>query len=275
MSMYWILFIGIAIISYIVQASLQSKFKKYSKMPLSNGMTGKEVAEKMLHDNGIYDVRVTSTPGMLTDHYNPANKTVNLSEGVYGSNSVAAAAVAAHECGHAVQHARAYAPLKMRSALVPVVQFSSSIMTWVLLGGILMVNTFPQLLLAGVCLFAMTTLFSFITLPVEINASHRALVWLSKAGITNSYNHQAAEDALRSAAYTYVALHSAHWLHWFIIYDLYGTSGVNIYPIVLNNGSMSKLNRSIPSSAVGAGFACPKTQSKLFLGERTSPLRTK
>ena len=219
MSMYWILFIGIAIISYIVQASLQSKFKKYSKMPLSNGMTGKEVAEKMLHDNGIYDVRVTSTPGMLTDHYNPANKTVNLSEGVYGSNSVAAAAVAAHECGHAVQHARAYAPLKMRSALVPVVQFSSSIMTWVLLGGILMVNTFPQLLLAGVCLFAMTTLFSFITLPVEINASHRALVWLSKAGITNSYNHQAAEDALRSAAYTYVvaALSSLATLVYYIM----------------------------------------------------------
>lgn len=205
MSMYWILFIGIAIISYIVQASLQSKFKKYSKMPLSNGMTGKEVAEKMLHDNGIYDVRVTSTPGMLTDHYNPANKTVNLSEGVYGSNSVAAAAVAAHECGHAVQHARAYAPLKMRSALVPVVQFSSSIMTWVLL--------------AGICLFAMTTLFSFITLPVEINASHRALVWLSKAGITNSYNHQAAEDALRSAAYTYVvaALSSLATLVYYIM----------------------------------------------------------
>ena len=179
----------------------------------------KEVAEKMLHDNGIYDVRVTSTPGMLTDHYNPANKTVNLSEGVYGSNSVAAAAVAAHECGHAVQHARAYAPLKMRSALVPVVQFSSSIMTWVLLGGILMVNTFPQLLLAGVCLFAMTTLFSFITLPVEINASHRALVWLSKAGITNSYNHQAAEDALRSAAYTYVvaALSSLATLVYYIM----------------------------------------------------------
>lgn len=130
MSMYWILFIGIAVISYIVQNSLQSKFKKYSKMPLASGMTGKDVAEKMLHDNGIYDVRVTSTPGMLTDHYNPANKTVNLSEGVYGSNSVAAAAVAAHECGHAVQHARAYAPLKMRSALVPVVQFSSSIMTF-------------------------------------------------------------------------------------------------------------------------------------------------
>ena len=147
---------------------------------------------------------------MLTDHYNPANKTVNLSEGVYGSNSVAAAAVAAHECGHAVQHARAYAPLKMRSALVPVVQFSSSIMTWVLLGGILMVYTFPQLLLAGICLFALT---------VEINASHRALVWLSKAGITNSYNHQAAEDALRSAAYTYVvaALSSLATLVYYIM----------------------------------------------------------
>ena len=205
MSMYWILFIGIAVISYIVQNSLQSKFKKYSKMPLASGMTGKDVAEKMLHDNGIYDVRVTSTPGMLTDHYNPANKTVNLSEGVYGSNSVAAAAVAAHECGHAVQHARAYAPLKMRSALVPVVQFSSSIMTWVLL--------------AGICLFAMTTLFSFITLPVEINASQRALVWLSKAGITNSYNHHAAEDALRSAAYTYVvaALSSLATLIYYIM----------------------------------------------------------
>mgnify|MGYP001528368144 CR=1 FL=1 len=172
-------------------------------MPLASGMTGKDVAEKMLHDNGIYDVRVTSTPGMLTDHYNPANKTVNLSEGVYGSNSVAAAAVAAHECGHAVQHARAYAPLKMRSALVPVVQFSSSIMTWVLLAGILL----------------MTTLFSFITLPVEINASQRALVWLSKAGITNSYNHHAAEDALRSAAYTYVvaALSSLATLIYYIM----------------------------------------------------------
>lgn len=202
--MYWILFIGIAIISYIVQSRLKSKFEKYSKMPLAYGMTGKDVAEKMLRENGIYDVRVTSTSGMLTDHYNPANKTVNLSEGVYGSCSVAAAAVAAHECGHAVQHARAYAPLKMRSALVPVVQFSSSIMSWVLLAGILMIESFPQLLLAGIILFATTTLFSFITLPVEINASQRALVWLSSAGITNVHNHQAAEDALRSAAYTYV-----------------------------------------------------------------------
>ena len=217
--MYWILFISIAIISYIVQSSLQNKFEKYSKMGLSNGMTGREVAEKMLRDNGIYDVRVTSTSGMLTDHYNPANKTVNLSEGVYNSCSVAAAAVAAHECGHAVQHARAYAPLRMRSALVPVVQFSSSIMSWVLLGGILLVNSFPQLLLFGICLFAMTTLFSFVTLPVEIDASRRALVWLSSAGITNAYNHNQAKDALKSAAYTYVvaALSSLATLVYYIM----------------------------------------------------------
>ena len=202
--MYWILLIGIALISYLVQANLKSKFEKYSKMPLANGMTGRDVAIKMLHDNGIYDVKVTSTPGMLTDHYNPANKTVNLSEGVYGSCSVAAAAVAAHECGHALQHARAYAPLKMRSALVPVVQFSSSIVSWVLLAGILMVQSMPQILLAGIVLFAASTLFSFITLPVEINASGRALAWMSNAGITNAFNHKAAEDALKSAAYTYV-----------------------------------------------------------------------
>lgn len=219
MSMYWILFIGIALLSYLVQANLQSKFKKYSKIPTSNGMTGREVAEKMLRDNGIYDVKVTSTPGMLTDHYNPANKTVNLSEGVYGSNSIAAAAVAAHECGHALQHARAYAPLKMRSALVPVVQFSSSIVSWVLLAGILLVQSFPQLLLAGIILFATTTLFSFITLPVEINASQRALVWLSRAGITNVFNHKSAEDALKSAAYTYVvaALSSLATLVYYIM----------------------------------------------------------
>ena len=202
--MIWIIFIGIAIISYLVQANLKNKFEKYSKMPLMNGMTGRDVAIKMLHDNGIYDVKVTSTPGMLTDHYNPANKTVNLSEGVYGSCSVAAAAVAAHECGHAVQHARAYAPLKMRSALVPVVQFSSSIVSWVLLAGILMIQSMPQILLAGIVLFAASTLFSFITLPVEINASGRALAWMSRAGITNAFNHKAAEDALKSAAYTYV-----------------------------------------------------------------------
>ena len=217
--MYWILFIGIALISYLVQANLKNKFEKYSKMPLSGGMTGRDVAIKMLHDNGIYDVKVTSTPGMLTVHYNPANKTVNLSEGVYGSNSVAAAAVAAHECGHAVQHARAYAPLKMRSALVPVVQFSSSIVSWVLLAGILMVQSMPQILLAGIVLFAATTLFSFITLPVEINASRRALAWMSNAGITNAFNHKAAEDALKSAAYTYVvaALSSLATLIYYVM----------------------------------------------------------
>ena len=165
---------------------------------------------------------MTHTPGQLTDHYNPTNKTVNLSEDVYGNDSIMAAAVAAHECGHAVQHARMYAPLKMRSALVPVVNFASSIMTWILLVGILLVNTFPQLLLAGIILFAMTTLFSFITLPVEINASKRALVWLSSSGITNSYNHAQAEDALRSAAYTYVvaALSSLATLVYYIMLSL-------------------------------------------------------
>lgn len=218
MMLSWVIFIGVAILSYLVQANLKNKFERYSQMPLSNGMTGRDVAEKMLRDNGIYDVRVISTPGMLTDHYNPANKTVNLSEDVYGTCSVAAA-VAAHECGHAVQHARAYAPLQMRSALVPVVQFSSSIVQWVLLGGILLLNTFPQLMLIGICLFAMTTLFSFITLPVEIDASRRALVWLNSAGVTNAFNHNQAKDALKSAAYTYVvaALGSLATLVYYIM----------------------------------------------------------
>ncbi|MBQ8735002.1 MAG: zinc metallopeptidase [Bacteroidaceae bacterium] len=216
---YIILFLGIAILSYIVQANLQSKFKQFSKMPLDGGITGRDVAVKMLHDNGIYDVKVISTSGTLTDHYNPANKTVNLSEGVYNSCSVAAAAVAAHECGHAVQHAQAYAPLKMRSALVPFVSFASSWMTWILLIGIITVQSFPQILLAGIVLFASTTLFSFITLPVEIDASKRALVWLSSAGITNSRNHSAASSALRSAAYTYVvaALSSLATLIYYIL----------------------------------------------------------
>ena len=219
MPISWIIFIGIAVVSFIVQQSLQSKFKKYSKIPLSNGMTGRDVAMQMLHDNGIYDVQVTSTQGHLTDHYNPANKTVNLSESVYASNSVAAAAVAAHECGHAVQHAHAYAPLTLRSKLVPAVNFASQWMQWLLLAGIIMVHSFPQILLAGIVLFAMTTVFSFVTLPVEINASKRALVWLSSAGITNSYNHAQAEDALRSAAYTYVvaALGSLATLVYYIM----------------------------------------------------------
>ncbi|MCE9106245.1 zinc metallopeptidase [Bacteroides pyogenes] len=215
----WIIFIGVALVSWLVQMNLQRKFKKYSKIATGNGMTGRDVALKMLHDNGIYDVQVTHVRGQLTDHYNPVNKTVNLSEGVYESNSVMAAAVAAHECGHAVQHARMYAPLKMRSALVPVVNFASSIMAWVLLAGIMLVNIFPQLLLAGIVLFATTTLFSFITLPVEINASKRALVWLNSSGITNSFNHSQAEDALRSAAYTYVvaALGSLATLVYYIL----------------------------------------------------------
>ena len=216
---YWILFIAVALISYLVQANLKSKFERFSKIPLPNGMTGRDVAIKMLHDNGIYDVQVISTPGMLTDHYNPMNKTVNLSEGVYGECSIAAAAVAAHECGHAVQHARAYALLRMRSALVPIVQFSSSIVSWVLLAGMLLMNTFSGLLFLGILLFAVTTLFSFITLPVEIDASRRALVWLNTAGVTNVNTHDKATEALKSAAYTYVvaALSSLATLVYYIM----------------------------------------------------------
>lgn len=202
--MYLIIFLGVTILSWVVQANLQSKFKKYSKVPLNGGMTGREVAEKMLRDNGIYNVTVTCTPGHLTDHYNPSDGTVNLSESVYHSNSVAAAAVAAHECGHAVQHAVAYGPLQMRTALVPVVSFASNTVQWVLLAGILLVEVFPALLLIGIGLFALTTLFSFVTLPVEIDASRRATQWLSSAGITSPHNHQMAVSALSSAAYTYV-----------------------------------------------------------------------
>ena len=203
--MYWILFGGIALVSFLVQWNLKNKFEKYGKILLPNRMTGKDVAIKMLHDNGIYDVRVISTPGQLTDHYNPVDKTVNLSEDVYNDCSVAAAAVAAHECGHALQHATAYAPLKMRSSLVPVVSFASSWMQWVLLIGILTIEIFPQIMLGGIILFAMTTLFAFITLPVEINASMRAVSWLKNAGITTYETQPMVSEALRSAAYTYVA----------------------------------------------------------------------
>ena len=200
--MYWILFIGIALLSYVVQSNLKRKMEKYSRMPVS--MTGREVAEKMLRDNGIYDVRIISTPGRLTDHYNPTDKTVNLSEDVYNRNSIAAASVAAHECGHAVQHAQAYAPLRMRSKLVPAVSFASNWVQWILLIGIFTIETFPQVMLGGILLFAMTTLFSFITLPVEIDASRRATNWLSHAGIVSASSYPMAVDALRSAAYTYV-----------------------------------------------------------------------
>lgn len=194
----------VAVVGMIVQWQLQARFNKYSRIPLRNGMTGADVARKMLADNGIYDVEVIPTRGMLTDHYNPQTKKVALSEGVYSSCSVAAAAVAAHECGHAVQHAMGYAPLKMRSALVPVVNFSSMIVSWVLILGILLINVFPSLLWFGIALFAVTTLFSVITLPVEINASCRAVSWLSNAGITDVSNHSYAVDALKWAAYTYV-----------------------------------------------------------------------
>ena len=202
--MNWILFIGIMVLGLIVQGVLQSKFSKYSKIPLRNGMTGADIARKMLNDNGIYDVQVVPAQGMLTDHYNPATKTVALSEGVFSSCSVAAAAVAAHECGHAVQHARGYAPLKMRSALVPVVSFASNIVQWILLIGIIVFSSFPQLLWIGIGLFALTTLFSFVTLPVEINASQRAIAWLDNTGITDYETRPMAVDALRWAAYTYV-----------------------------------------------------------------------
>lgn len=202
--MYWILFIGIALISYLVQANLKRKFQKYSNVMIDSGMSGAEVAQKMLHDNGIYDVRVQPHEGWLSDHYDPTSKTVNLSQDVFYGHSVASAAVAAHECGHAVQHARAYSFLTLRSTLVPVVQFTSNIVSWVLLGGILLVNVFPTLLLIGILMFAMSTLFSFVTLPVEVDASRRATRWLQSAGVTSNREHPMAVDALTSAAYTYV-----------------------------------------------------------------------
>ncbi len=192
------------VLSFIVQQMLQSRFNKYSQIPTTNGMSGAEVAQKMLQDHGIYDVKVVSTRGMLTDHFNPQTKTIALSEGVYASRSVAAAAVAAHECGHAVQHALGYSPLRMRTALVPFVSFASNIVQWVLLAGVIFINTFPGLIWIGIILFASTTLFSFITLPVEINASSRAISWLTNTGVTNQQTRPMAIDALKWAAYTYV-----------------------------------------------------------------------
>lgn len=202
--MYWILFIGVAVLSYVVQFSFQKKFEKASKIPLLNGMSGREVALQMLSDNGIRDVKVVSTAGQLTDHFNPADKTVNLSQAVYGQHTVAAAAVAAHECGHAVQHAAGYFPVKLRSALVPVVSLTSRIVPFVLLGGMLLIDIFPQLMWLGILMFAFSTLFSFVTLPVEIDASRRALAWLNRAEIVDLSNQDEARGALRAAAYTYV-----------------------------------------------------------------------
>lgn len=199
----WIIMIAVMVASFIVQQTLQSRFTKYSKVSLPSGLTGAEVAEKMLRENGIHDVQVTCIEGRLTDHYNPQTKTVNLSREVYSGRSVAAAAVAAHECGHVLQHAQGYLPLKMRSALVPVVTFANNLVQWVLLAGVLFINIFPHLLWVGIALFAMTTLFSIITLPVEVNASARAVGWLQSAGITDSTTKPQAVDALKWAAYTY------------------------------------------------------------------------
>jgi hypothetical protein len=202
--MYWVLFIVIAILSHSVQINLDRKFKKYSQIPTRDGSSGREVAQRMLADHGLTDVRITCVEGQLSDHYNPETNTVNLSKDVYYGRTMMAAAVAAHECGHAVQHAKNYAPVQLRSALVPVVQFSSQIVTFVLLAGILVVEAFPALMIAGIVLFAMTTLFSFVTLPVEVDASSRALAWLKHTSGNDSNTMTAAQDALKAAAYTYV-----------------------------------------------------------------------
>ena len=198
----WIIFIAFALLSWIVSSSLERKIRKFSEVPVR--FTGREIAERILRDNGIDDVVVTCIKGKLTDHYNPIDRTVNLSEGVYNSSNVAAVAVAAHECGHALQHREEYAPLQFRSALVPVVSFSNKWVMWVILAGLLVIDRFPQLLLFGIGLYGLTTLFTFVTLPVEIDASKRAITWLEIAGVTNSETTPMAKSALRSAAYTYV-----------------------------------------------------------------------
>ncbi len=212
-------------ISMLVSSILKSRFNAYGKVRLVSGLSGAEVAAKMLRDNQIYDVKIISVQGFMSDHYNPANKTVNLSPEVYNGTSIAAAAVAAHECGHAVQHATAYSWLTLRSKLVPAVQFSSSMVQWVLLAGILMVNAFPQLLLGGIILFGVTTLFSVVTLPVEFDASRRALAWLNTAGITTTSEYPKAKDALKWAATTYVvaALASIATLVQYILIYLGGS----------------------------------------------------
>lgn len=201
----YIIGILFAVVGMIVSGVLKSKFKKYSEIPVKGGLTGKDIAERMLAENGITDVQVISVAGQLTDHYNPINKTVNLSEGVYSSNSIAAAAVAAHECGHAVQHATQYSWLQMRSKMVPVVSISSQWVMWIILAGILLVNSVgTTLLLAGIVLFGLTTLFSFVTLPVEVDASRRAINWLEGSSVAGSMEMGKAKDALNWAGYTYV-----------------------------------------------------------------------
>ncbi len=200
----WVIMIIVMVLSYIIQLTLNSKFDKYSRIPGPHGLTGADVARLMLRQNGINDVTVQSIAGKLTDHFNPQDMTINLSEGVYNSTSVAACAVAAHETGHAIQHATGYAPLRLRSALVPVVTFANNTVQWVLLLGVIMINVFPSLLWIGIGLFAMTTLFSLVTLPVEINASQRAIAWLAGSGVVDDNTKPYAVDALKWAAYTYV-----------------------------------------------------------------------
>lgn len=203
-SMEFLLIIVIGVVGLLVQWRLQAVFSKYSRVPFAGGLTGREVAERMLRANGITDVRVISTPGQLTDHFDPRNKTVNLSEAVYASRSVAAAAVAAHECGHAVQHAVGYAPLKMRSALVPLIQFSSRWSFWVVFAGLLVIRIFPALYWIGICMIAAAALFAIVTLPVEYNASRRALAWLTDSGTLHGEEVYQARTALNWAARTYL-----------------------------------------------------------------------
>jgi len=222
---YWIILGVFVLLSWIISSRLKSKFRKYSQVPMNYGMTGKDVAEKMLRDNGIYDVQVISVEGELSDHYNPMNKTVNLSRDVYYGNHVAAGAVAAHECGHAVQHAQAYAWLNLRTSLVPLQNVSANIMNVLFMilffGSIFIHGLFPIALPIIIFCYFIFTLFAFITLPVEINASSRALIWLNSAGITSYETHPKAQDALRWAAYTYVvaALGSlAMLMYWIMVY---------------------------------------------------------
>jgi len=201
---FYLLLGVLTLISFGIQSRLQSRFREFSQIPTPNCMSGAEIAQKMLRDNGIYDVKVQSVEGMLTDHYNPIDKTVNLSEDVYNGRNVSAAAVAAHECGHAVQHAQAYSMLMLRSRLVPIVQFSSNILHWILLAGVLLIQVFPSLLLIGIVLFAATTIFSLVTLPVEFDASKRALAWLDEKNVLSQLEHSKAKSALDAAAMTYV-----------------------------------------------------------------------
>lgn len=219
MGIMYIVMIGFLLLSFVISSRFKSKFTEYSQQMLANGLSGREIAEKMLHDHGISDVKVISVEGTLTDHYNPTNKTVNLSPDVYHGRSVASAAVAAHECGHAVQHATAYSWLQFRSAMVPVLSVSSRYLIWVLIGGILLLNTFPALLLIGIILFALTTIFSFVTLPVEFDASNRAVAWLQTNNITQSNETETAKSALKWAASTYViaALSSLATLLYYIM----------------------------------------------------------